>query len=205
MKPNRLEAFSDGVFAIIITIMVLELRPPAENSPAAIWAMLPVVGAYLLSFIIVGVHWLSHHRLVDQLHMVTPGFLWANLALLFWLSLLPFATANMGHHHWVGFSVLAYMGVILGCSICLLVMRIMAPRMARPGAAAGAHAATIALSATIVVLQAATTVLAAFHPRAALVFMLGFALLGIVMSFRGTSLLARTKPGATIPSAAPTA
>lgn len=194
MKPNRLEAFSDGVFAIIITIMVLEFRPTAENAPSALIAMAPNVGAYLLSFVIVGVHWLSHHRLIDQVETVTPGFLWANLALLFWLSLVPFATANMGHHHWSGFSIVMYMAIIVCCSLALFMMRVMAPAIAKAGAARAAQAATVRLSAIIVALQAGTTALAYFFPKAALLLMAGFAVLGISMTFRGTEMFLRAPP-----------
>src|SRR4051794_38777900 len=96
MGKNRLEAFSDGVIAIIITIMVLELKVPKEPTLAALAQLAPTLFGYLLSFIIVGIYWNNHHHLLHVSHRVTGGILWANLHLLFWLSLLPFFTAWVG-------------------------------------------------------------------------------------------------------------
>ena len=99
MAKNRLEAFSDGVLAIIITIMVLELRRPARPEFSALWALSPVLLSYVLSFIYVGIYWSNHHHLLHTAHRVNGRILWANLYLLFWLSLFPFATAWMGENH----------------------------------------------------------------------------------------------------------
>ena len=106
MEKNRLEAFSDGVIAIIITIMVLELRvpPPTDSSPhpaglADLKALLPVFLSYVLSFIYVGIYWNNHHHMFHSTKHVTGGILWANLHLLFWLSLFPFTTAWVGANH----------------------------------------------------------------------------------------------------------
>jgi len=99
MKTNRLEAFSDGVLAIIITIMVLELKVPHDTDFHALRPMLPVLLSYVLSFIYVGIYWNNHHHLFQSTEQVTGGILWANLHLLFWLSLLPFSTAWMGENH----------------------------------------------------------------------------------------------------------
>ncbi len=96
MGRTRLEAFSDGVLAIIITIMVLELRAPEGGDLAALRPLLPVLGAYVMSFVYVGIYWNNHHHMLATVSRVTGGILWANLHLLFWLSLLPFATAWMG-------------------------------------------------------------------------------------------------------------
>jgi uncharacterized membrane protein len=96
MTRNRLEAFSDGVIAIIITIMVLELRPPHDISVAALRPLLPVFVSYVMSFIFVGIYWSNHHHLLHAVEHVNGGVLWANLHLLFWLSLVPFVTAWLG-------------------------------------------------------------------------------------------------------------
>ena len=89
MKPDRLNAFTDGVLAVVITIMVLELKFPAEPSLAAVEAVLPLLGAYLLSFVNIGIFWSNHHHMMNAAKRVSGAVLWANLALLFWLSLIP--------------------------------------------------------------------------------------------------------------------
>jgi uncharacterized membrane protein len=99
MKSNRLEAFSDGVLAIIITIMVLELKVPRGAGLTALRPLLPVFASYVLSFLYVGIYWNNHHHLLHSVHHVSGGILWANLHLLFWLSLFPFTTGWMGENH----------------------------------------------------------------------------------------------------------
>jgi uncharacterized membrane protein len=99
MKTTRLEAFSDGVLAIIITIMVLELKVPHGVELAALKPVLPVLLSYVLSFIYLGIYWNNHHHLFQATEEVSGGILWANLHLLFWLSLFPFTTAWMGENH----------------------------------------------------------------------------------------------------------
>src|SRR5215831_3322624 len=102
MGSARLEAFSDAVFAIIITIMVLEIRVPHGDSATDLLPLLPVFLSYALSFVFVGIYWNNHHHMLHVLHVrtaVTGSILWANLHLLFWLSLLPFATGWMGENH----------------------------------------------------------------------------------------------------------
>lgn len=98
MKPNRLEAFSDGVLAIIITIMVLEMKIPEGFHFVDLLPVVPVVLSYLFSFIILGIYWNNHHHLLQATTRVNGKILWANLNLLFWLSLFPFTTAWMGEH-----------------------------------------------------------------------------------------------------------
>jgi uncharacterized membrane protein len=112
MGTNRLEAFSDGVLAIIITIMVLELKVPHGETPAALLPLVPVLLSYILSFIYVGIYWNNHHHLLHTSRHVTGGVLWANLHLLFWLSLLPFATGWMGENHFAALPSAAY-GIVL--------------------------------------------------------------------------------------------
>ena len=98
MTKGRLEAFSDGVIAVIITIMVLELRPPGGDDLHSLRELLSDFLAYILSFVFLGIYWNNHHHMLHATTRVTGGILWANLHLLFWLSLVPFVTAWMGHH-----------------------------------------------------------------------------------------------------------
>jgi uncharacterized membrane protein len=99
MEKNRLEAFSDGVLAIIITIMVLELKVPHGETLDALLPLLPVFLGYVLSFVYVGIYWNNHHHMLHTLSSMSGAILWANLHLLFWLSLFPFATGWMGENH----------------------------------------------------------------------------------------------------------
>jgi uncharacterized membrane protein len=112
MSKGRLEAFSDGVMAIIITIMVLELRPPEEVSFAALVPLLPKFGSYILSFIFLGIYWNNHHHLWQAVKGVQGRVLWANLHLLFWLSLIPFVTSWMGEHAFATVPVALYGAVL---------------------------------------------------------------------------------------------
>ena len=112
MDKGRLEAFSDGVIAIIITIMVLELKVPHGESLAALAGLIPVLMSYVLSFVYVGIYWNNHHHMLHASHKVTGAVLLANLHLLFWLSLFPFATAWMGENHFAKTPTALY-GVIL--------------------------------------------------------------------------------------------
>jgi uncharacterized membrane protein len=112
MQKNRLEAFSDGVIAIIITIMVLEMKVPHETDFTALQKILPVFLSYVLSFIYVGIYWNNHHHMLHTADTVHGGILWANLHLLFWLSLFPFATGWMGENHLAPLPTAAY-GVVL--------------------------------------------------------------------------------------------
>lgn len=112
MNKGRLEAFSDGVFAIIITIMVLELAPPHEATLAALGPLLPTFLSYVLSFAFVGIYWNNHHHLLQASKQVDGRVLWANLHLLFWLSLIPFVTAWMGENEFKAWPVALY-GIIL--------------------------------------------------------------------------------------------
>jgi uncharacterized membrane protein len=117
MTKGRLEAFSDGVLAIIITIMVLELKIPEEGSFTALKPMLPKFLSYIISFIYVGLYWNNHHHLFQMVKKVNGKILWANLILLFFLSLLPFATAWMGENHFNQNTVAGYGFVLLLCAI----------------------------------------------------------------------------------------
>ena len=117
MEKDRLEAFSDGVIAIIITIMVLELRVPhgSGDDLNALKPLMPVFLSYLLSYIYLGIYWSNHHHLLKAVHRINGRVLWSNLLLLFWLSLIPFTTAWVGINHWAAWLVALY-GVILLCA-----------------------------------------------------------------------------------------
>jgi uncharacterized membrane protein len=108
MKATRLEAFSDGVMAIIITIMVLGFKVPREPTLTALVAMWPAFFSYALSFLIVAIYWNNHHHLVHLARRVDPGVMWANMNLLFWLSLVPFTTAYLGENHATPLAVALY-------------------------------------------------------------------------------------------------
>ena len=112
MNKNRLEAFSDGVLAIIITIMVLEFKVPTQTTFEAVIPLFHKFLSYILSFIYVGIYWNNHHHLMHTVRRVNGNILWANLHLLFWLSLIPFATAWIGEHHFAPFPMMLY-GIIL--------------------------------------------------------------------------------------------
>lgn len=123
MNKNRLEAFSDGVIAIIITIMVLEFKVPHQTSWEALKALTPTFFSYLLSFTYIGIYWGNHHHLLHVPKKVTSGIMWSNLNLLFWLSLIPFATAWMGENHFAANTVAVY-GLMLNiCGIAYTILR----------------------------------------------------------------------------------
>ncbi len=116
MKKGRLEAFSDGVVAIIITIMVLELKIPEHgNDWKALAPMLPFFLSYVLSFVNVGIYWNNHHHMFYLVSNITGGALWANLNLLFWLSLIPFGTGWMANNHFASVPVAVYGGILIMC------------------------------------------------------------------------------------------
>jgi len=117
MSKGRLEAFSDGVLAIIITIMVLELRTPQGTELAALVPLIPIFLSYTLSFVFIGIYWNNHHHLFQAVHRIDGRVLWANLHLLFWLSLIPFATAWMGENYFAPQPVALY-GVMLLLAAC---------------------------------------------------------------------------------------
>jgi len=123
MQKNRLEAFSDGVLAIIITIMVLELKVPHSVELAALKPLLPVLLSYVLSFIYVGIYWNNHHHLFHSTQHVSGGILWANLHLLFWLSLFPFTSGWMGENHLAPTPTAVYGFVLLMAAIAYYVLQ----------------------------------------------------------------------------------
>lgn len=122
MTTGRVEAFSDGVMAIIITIMVLELRPPHDVSLAGLRPLLPVFGSYVMSYVYIGIYWSNHHHLFHAAQHVNGKCLWANLLLLFWLSLIPFTTAWMGENHFTTWPVALYGSVLFLAAIAYIIL-----------------------------------------------------------------------------------
>ncbi|UBF28991.1 TMEM175 family protein [Kovacikia minuta CCNUW1] len=122
MFKGRVEAFSDGVIAIIITIMVLELKVPHAVDLSALRPLIPVFLSYVLSFLYVGIYWNNHHHLLQMAQQVSGNVLWANLHLLFWLSLIPFVTGWMGENHFAAIPVAFYGGVLLGAAIAYYIL-----------------------------------------------------------------------------------
>jgi len=122
MSKGRLEAFTDGVIAVIITIMVLELKVPHSTDAGALAPLVPVFLSYLLSFVFVAIYWNNHHHMFHAVHHVTGGTLWANFHLLFWLSLVPFVTGWMNENHFAPLTVAAYGVVLLGAAIAYFIL-----------------------------------------------------------------------------------
>lgn len=123
MSKDRLEAFSDGVIAIIITIMVLEMKVPHGDEFAALLPLVPVLLSYVLSFVYLGIYWNNHHHMLHASHTVTGSVLWANLHLLFWLSLIPFTTGWMGENHFATLPAAAYGVVLLMAAIAYWILQ----------------------------------------------------------------------------------
>jgi len=123
MKKSRLEAFSDGVLAIIITIMVLELKGPHEPTLSALWPLWPKILSYLMSFVVIGIYWNNHHHLWQVVEHVKGSVLWANLHLLFWLSLVPFVTAWMGENQFAPVPTAAYGVPLLMAAIAYYILQ----------------------------------------------------------------------------------
>jgi uncharacterized membrane protein len=123
MNKNRLEAFSDGVLAIIITIMVLEIKVPHGSSWAELRPLVPVFISYLMSFLFVGIYWGNHHHLLHSVKQVSSSIIWANLNLLFWLSIIPFASGWMGENHFEQNTVATYGTILLLCGIAYTILQ----------------------------------------------------------------------------------
>jgi uncharacterized membrane protein len=141
MSPARLEAFSDGVIAIIITIMVLELKIPHSPEPEAFLEQWPIYASYALSFLLVGVYWVNHHYLFKSVRHVTHAVLWSNLLLLFFLSLVPFATGYVGENHLAPFPAALYAAVMFMPALCYRVVHAAIVRTGEHDSAAARNAA----------------------------------------------------------------
>src|SRR5438477_8061982 len=123
MKTNRIEAFSDGVMAILITIMVLELKAPHDPTPASLARMWPTFFAYVLSFIIIAIYWVNHHHLIHLVNRVDSVVLWGNINLIFWISLIPWVTVYLGDNHALPFPVALYAAVSVAVAISFFLFR----------------------------------------------------------------------------------
>ena len=147
LSPARLEAFSDGVIAVIITIMVLELKVPASDGMAGVRAVLPTVFLYLLSFLQIGIYWVNHHYLMDEVKAIGHGILWANLIFLFCLSLFPFATDWIGAKGLSSFSTALYAAasILPGVSYSVLWTMVRSASAAPPHATWGKQISSFAL------------------------------------------------------------
>jgi uncharacterized membrane protein len=135
MRKGRLEAFSDGVIAIIITIMVLELRPPHDAGWEALRPLFATFSSYVLSFVFVGIYWNNHHHMLHAVEYVDGRILWANLALLFWMSLIPFATGWMGETSWAAVPTAVYGLVLLMAGLAYSLLEATIHRAAGAGVA----------------------------------------------------------------------
>ena len=180
MHKNRLEAFSDGVFAIIITIMVLEMKVPHGTDFADLKPVLPVFLSYALSFVYVGIYWNNHHHLFQVVKHVTGPVLWANLHLLFWLSLFPFVTGWLGENHLTASTVGLYGGVLImaGTAYYILVRVLLSghgPETALAKAIGSDFKGKIS-----VVIYASGIALACWQPRVAVVLYTSVALVWLV-------------------------
>lgn len=123
MNKHRMEAFSDGVVAILITIMILELHPPAGSDWTALRPMIPSALAYVLSFVLLGIYWNNHHHMLQATGRINGAILWANLHLLFWLSLIPFVTAWMGRNHTASVPTALYGCVLIMCAAAYTILQ----------------------------------------------------------------------------------
>lgn len=182
MKSNRLEAFSDGVLAIIITIMVLELKVPEGDSLASLQPLIPTFTTYVLSFIYLGIYWNNHHHLMHATEKVNGVVLWANLYLLFWLSLFPFATGYMGENHFEPLPTALYGFVLFMASIAWNILVFTLRR--NHGKGTLVHQAYRASRKSILspMLYAVGTILSFFQPVAAVLIYLAVAVLWFIPS-----------------------
>ena len=195
MGKTRIEAFSDAVFAIIITIMVLELRAPHPTDFAALRPLLPVLLSYALSFVYLGIYWNNHHHLLHCTGRVTGGILWANLYLLFWLSLVPFVTAWMGENHLAAAPTALYGVVLLMAAIAYLILqrlilRSEGPRSLLAVALGSDFKGKISLSLYAVAIAAAF-----LHPVISVLLYLVGALMWLIPDRRIERALAHAEPG----------
>jgi uncharacterized membrane protein len=191
-----MEAFSDAVFAIIITIMVLELRPPHQTGLAALRPLLPVFLSYALSFVYLGIYWNNHHHMLHCTGRVTGGILWANLYLLFWLSLVPFVTAWMGENHLAAAPTALYGVVLLMAAIAYLILqrlilRSEGPRSLLAVALGSDFKGKISLSLYGVAIAAAF-----LHPVISVLLYLAGALMWLIPDRRIERALAHAEPAA---------
>jgi len=170
MGPARLEAFSDGVLAVIITIMVLDLKVPASRDPAALLALWPTFLSYLLSYLVVAIYWVNHHRLFHLCRSVNNTLLWVNILYLFCISLIPFATAYLGEGGFTAFSAAIYGSSMLLANLAAFRLRgVIAAQVEDAPAFAKVHRRTLMKGYVSASLYAASIPLAYVHPAVTLV------------------------------------
>jgi uncharacterized membrane protein len=195
MGKGRLEAFSDGVLAIIITIMVLEMKAPHSADINALRPLLPIFLSYLLSFVYLGIYWNNHHHMFHSVQYVSGGILWANLHLLFWLSLVPFATAWMGENNFAAAPTALYgLNLSLAAIAYLILQRTIIARQGRASLLAVAVGRDVKgkLSFTLYIIAIAATTIA---PWIAWTLYIAVALIWLIPDRRiERTLVARTEP-----------
>jgi uncharacterized membrane protein len=180
MTRNRLEAFSDGVIAILITIMVLELRPPAGATLSDLLTLSPRLLSYLLSFVFVAIYWNNHHHLLQLVERVDGRVLWANMHLLFWLSLTPLVTAWMGEHHAAPVTVAVYGGVLLASGVAYFILTRALLAIHAPGSRLARALGDDWKGKASVVAYAVAILVAGLQPMAAIATYVGVALVWLV-------------------------
>lgn len=197
MRKTRLEAFSDGVLAIIITIMVLELKVPHGENLAALAPLWPVFLSYVLSFLYVGIYWNNHHHMMQAIHGINGRVLWSNLHLLFWLSLLPFTTGWMGENHFARWPTVVYGVNLLVCAIAYSILQFCLVH--HPGGENGLLAYALGrdikgkVSSPLYIAGIVGAWL--FHPLVGLAFYVGVALMWLVPDRRVERVLADRSSG----------
>src|SRR5215470_246339 len=196
MGKGRLEAFSDGVLAIIITIMVLELKAPHDANLNALRELLPAFLSYLLSFVYLGIYWNNHHHMLHSVQRVSGGILWANLHLLFWLSLVPFVTAWMGENHFAAAPTAVYgLVMLLAAAAYWILQRAIIARQGRESLLAVAVGQDVKgkLSPALYIIAIATTTIT---PWIAWAIYVTVALIWLIPDRRIERALAERNPGA---------
>jgi uncharacterized membrane protein len=196
MPKGRLEAFSDGVLAIIITIMVLELHAPHETTLSALTPLVPVFLSYVLSFLYVGIYWNNHHHMLQAARHVTGPTLWANLHLLFWLSLVPFVTSWMGDTHFAPVPVAAYGVVLLMAAVAYSILSNLLVRHHGPDSHLARAIGPDRKGKLSLLLYAVGIVLAFFVPYVACSLFAAVALMWLIPDRRIERELAHDQPSA---------
>ncbi len=180
MRTGRLEAFSDGVIAILITIMVLELKVPHGDDLPAFLAILPTLCGYVLSFVYIGIYWNNHHHMLHTLERVSGGILWANLHLLFWLSLVPFATAWMSESHSAPVPTAVYGLILFASGLAYLILQLAIVHNQGPSSKLRAMLGKDIKGKASAVLYLTAVALAFVNPRVSQVIYIGVALMWLV-------------------------
>lgn len=189
MGKGRLEAFSDGVLAIVITIMVLELSAPEEPTLAALRPLIPTFLSYALSFVFVGIYWNNHHHLFQAVKQVDGRILWANLHLLFWLSLFPFVTAWMGENHFAAVPSALYGAVLMAAAVAWMILQQVIVRSQGPASRLQAALGTDWKGVLSPVLYATAVLLSFWRPWVAQALYAAVALMWLVPDRRIESSL----------------